>query len=178
LTQNLTNYLRRNLNLALSVSILLLFFLASCQSNHHDRSNSQQLYSIKKFVDGDTFWVNDGSEKGLKLRLIGINSPEPRAYFGREKEPYGKAASTHMIKLVGNSKVRLEFDVDSLDRYGRTLAYVFLEDGTFINKKMIEDGYAQVATYPPNVKYVDTFLKAQRKVRKKERGLWAGGDVE
>jgi micrococcal nuclease len=83
-----------------------------------------------------------------------------------------------MIKLVGNSLVRLEFDVDSLDQYGRTLAYVFLKDGTFINKQMVEDGYAQVATYPPNVKYTDLFLKAQRKARKKERGLWAGDDVE
>jgi micrococcal nuclease len=110
--------------------------------------------------------------------LIGINSPEPRAYFGREKEPYGKAASAHMIELLGSSQVRLEFDVDSLDQYGRTLAYIFLEDGTFINEKMVEDGYAQVATYPPNVKYVDVFIEAERKARKENRGLWEGDEVE
>jgi micrococcal nuclease len=83
-----------------------------------------------------------------------------------------------MIGLIGTSQVQLEFDVDSLDRYGRTLAYVFLPDGTFINKKMVEDGYAQVATYPPNVKYVDQFIKAERRARKKNKGLWAGDEVE
>lgn len=158
--------------------ILLFLLFTGCQSNHHERTNSQQLYSIKKFVDGDTFWVNDGSPKGLKLRLIGINSPEPRAYFGREKEPYGKAASVHMIELLGSSQVRLEFDVDSLDQYKRTLAYIFLEDGTFINEKMVEDGYAQVATYSPNVKYVDVFIEAERRARKENKGLWAGDKVE
>jgi micrococcal nuclease len=160
------------------VLILLFLLFTGCQSNHNDRTNSQQLYTIKKFVDGDTFWVNNGSPKGLKLRLIGINSPEPRAYFGREKEPYGKAASAHMIELIGSSQVRLEFDVDSLDQYGRTLAYIFLEDGTFINEKMVEGGYAQVATYPPNVKYVDVFIEAERRARKENRGLWAEEEVE
>lgn len=160
------------------VIILIFLILTSCQSNHHDRTSNQEFYSIKKFVDGDTFWVDDGSRKGLKLRLIGINSPEPRAYFGREKEPYGKAASSHMIELIGSSQVRLEFDVDSLDQYGRTLAYVFLEDGTFINKQMVEDGYAQIATYPPNVKYIEEFIRAERKARETKSGLWSGNDVE
>jgi len=112
------------------------------------------------------------------LRLIGINSPEPRAYFSREKEPFGKAASAHMIELIGTSQVQLDFDVDSLDRYRRALAYVFFPDRTFINMKMVIDGFAQVATYPPNVKYVDRFVKVEQRAREKNRGLWAGDDAE
>jgi len=54
-----------------------------------------------------------------------------------------------MIELIGTSQVQLEFDVDSLDRYRRALVYVLFPDRTFINKKMVEDGYAQVATYLP-----------------------------
>jgi micrococcal nuclease len=158
------------------LAALLLF--ASCLKQGTRENSGEELYTIQKFVDGDTFWVDDGSRKGMKIRLIGINAPEPRAYFGREEEPYGKEASRHIVQMIGSSQLRLEFDVDSLDQYGRTLAYAFLEDGTFINKQMVEDGYAQVATYPPNVKYTDVFLLAQQEARREERGLWANEQVQ
>jgi micrococcal nuclease len=67
--------------------------------------------------------------------------------------------------------VRLEFDVERIDRYGRTLAYVWLGDDLF-NETLVARGFAQVTTYPPNVKYVDRFLAAQRDARSHERGLW------
>ncbi len=68
--------------------------------------------------------------------------------------------------------MRLEFDVEKRDRYGRTLAYVYLEDGTFVNAKILEEGYGQVMTIPPNVKYSDHFLKLQREARAGNKGLW------
>ncbi len=58
------------------------------------------------------------------------------------------------------------------DKYGRLLAYVYLEDGTFVDAWLVEHGYAQVMTVPPNVKYQDLFLKLQREAREAKRGLW------
>lgn len=58
------------------------------------------------------------------------------------------------------------------DKYGRLLAYVYLEDGTFVNAWLVENGYAMVMTVPPNVKYQELFLKLQREARGARRGLW------
>lgn len=129
-------------------------------------------YNIKKLVDGDTFWLEDGCE-GVKIRLIGIDAPEPRDMFGTIKEePYGKEASAFMEQLVSGRMIRVEFDVDSLDQYGRTLAYCFTEDGIFINQKMIEEGMAMIMTVVPNVKYQDLFYKTQVNARMNGKGLW------
>ena len=66
----------------------------------------------------------------------------------------------------------LELDVQNMDPYGRLLAYVYLPDGQMFNETLLEEGYAQVATFPPNVKYQKLFLKAQREAREANRGLW------
>ncbi|HCH44174.1 MAG TPA: nuclease, partial [Algoriphagus sp.] len=68
--------------------------------------------------------------------------------------------------------VRLEYDVQRYDRYQRTLAYVYLEDGRFFNALLVQEGYATVATFPPNVKYESLFIKLQREARTKGKGLW------
>ncbi|MFQ5989748.1 MAG: thermonuclease family protein [Candidatus Methylomirabilales bacterium] len=73
---------------------------------------------------------------------------------------------------MANKTVHLEFDVEQRDRYKRLLAYVYLDDCTFVNAWLVEHGYAQVMTVPPNVKYQDLFLKLQREAREQKRGLW------
>lgn len=75
-------------------------------------------------------------------------------------------------KLVEGKTVRREFDVGRRDRYRRLLAYVYLEDGTFVNAWLVREGFAQVMAIPPNVKYQDLFLKLQREAREENRGLW------
>ncbi len=87
-------------------------------------------------------------------------------------EPFGKEAAEANRKLVDGKTVRLEFDVQQVDRYNRLLAYVFLEEGTFVNAWLVENGYAMVMTVPPNVKYQELFLKLQREAREARRGLW------
>jgi len=149
------------------VFILILF---SCNSRS-DRDSLAGYMPIKKFVDGDTFWVDDGSKKGLKIRLIGVNTPET-VHPQKPVEFYGKEASAYVKDLLIGKKVRLEFDVDRVDRYGRTLAYVFLKDGTFLNAELVKNGYAQIMTIPPNVKYSEKFLKLEREARDNNRGLW------
>lgn len=142
---------------------------------------SGKYYIVKKAVDGDTLKLSDGR----KVRLIGIDTPEVH-YSNKllkdakksnkdvkDIQDMGKKAWAFTKKLVEGKKVRLEYDVDRKDRYGRTLAYVYLEDNTFVNARIVEEGYAQVMTYPPNVKYADLFVDLQRKARESGKGLWA-----
>lgn len=134
--------------------------------------NKSKLYSIKKIVDGDTFWIDNGSAKGLKVRLIGVNAPESRKTNRKDVEYFGKEAKNYLTKCLSNKRVRLVYDIAPKDRYGRALAYVYLEDGTFLNAHLVKNGYASVMTIPPNVKYADYFVKLQREARLNKRGLW------
>lgn len=129
-------------------------------------------YPVVRIVDGDTFWVDNGSEKGMKIRLTGIDAPETRNSRNKVKSDFGEESTRYLTGLIAGKKVRLEYDIDSLDQYGRTLAYVYLEDGTFVNASLVRNGYATVMTTPPNVRYADTFVELARKARKQKRGLW------
>jgi micrococcal nuclease len=140
--------------------------------NPADKKDKYIYYNVKKVVDGDTFWVDDGSPKGIKIRLIGVDAPESKNSRTKEMTYFGREASDYLSSLIAGRKVRLEYDVGQFDKYGRTLAYVYLEDGTFVNAILVKNGYATVMTVPPNVKYADTFLKLERKARNQKRGLW------
>jgi micrococcal nuclease len=135
---------------------------------------------VKRVVDGDTLKLSDGSA----IRLIGVDTPEYHysnklardASRSREDvkaiQALGERAYEFTKGLAGGRTVRLEFDVVKRDKYGRLLAYVYLDDGAFLNAKIIEEGYGQVMTIPPNVKYSALFLKLQREAREAGRGLW------
>jgi micrococcal nuclease len=156
--------------------IFLIFILTLFQSTllyPGDRKSNNKYYKVKKVVDGDTFWIDDGSLKGLKIRLIGVDAPESRNSRTKETASFGKEASDYLTTLIAGKKVRLEYDVGQFDKYGRTLAYVYLKDGTFINSTLVKNGYATVMTVPPNVKYADIFLKLERKARNHKKGLWS-----
>ena len=84
----------------------------------------------------------------------------------------GRRAANFTKKLLTDQQVRLEFDVEPHDRYGRTLAYVYLSDGTFVNEKIIREGYAYPLTIPPNVKYAHEFKAWFDEARDNKRGLW------
>jgi micrococcal nuclease len=73
--------------------------------------------------------------------------------------------------LVEDKRVRLELDVGERDRYGRVLAYVYVGD-VFVNAWLVANGYAQVMTVPPNVKYADLFVKLEQDAREAAKGLW------
>ena len=126
---------------------------------------------VVRVIEGDTIQVCCVFRDRVKVRYIGINTPETH-HPARGVEPYGKEASEANRRLVDGKTVRLEFDVQQLDKYGRTLAYVYLKDGTFVNAWLVENGYAMVMTVPPNVKHQELFLKIQREAREERRGLW------
>ncbi len=126
---------------------------------------------VVRVTDGDTIQVCCIAGQREKVRYIGINTPETK-HPSKGVEYFGKEASEANRKLVDGKSVSLEFDVQQRDRYKRLLAYVYLKDGTFVNAWLVERGYAQVMTVPPNVKYQELFLKLERQVREAKRGLW------
>ncbi len=154
--------------------VLTLLFVAmwanSCKSAKI--TDNYEYYTVKKVVDGDTFWIDDGTSKGAKVRLIGVDAPESRRTGRKEVGYYGKEAKAHLESFLLNRRVRLEYDVNRYDRYMRILAYAYLEDGTFLNAYLVENGYAMVLTVPPNVKHTDLFLKLQQNARIQNKGLW------
>ena len=156
----------------LLLTLFLLLPLVAATQSSDTAAELPVYYHVTRVVDGDTFWIDDGSEKGLKIRLIGVDAPEPRNNGKKLKSYFGTESSDYMTRLIGGKRVRLEFDVDHYDQYGRTLAYVYLEDGTFVNAELVKNGYATVMTTPPNVKYADTFVDLAGKARKHEKGLW------
>lgn len=128
---------------------------------------------VSKFIDGDTFWITNSKGQQEKIRLIGIDAPETRRTGKKEIGYFGKESAAFIIRLLDGEKIRLEYDVSKYDRYKRTLAYVYLKDGTFLNAHLVENGYAMVMTVPPNVKYADLFVELQRNAREKKKGLWS-----
>lgn len=155
--------------------VFLLLFAStniSCEQTSQKKKDRDNFLPVTKVVDGDTFWADNATEKGIKIRLIGVDAPESRKTFKKEVGFYGKESKSYLTKVLRGKKVKLAFDVDSLDQYKRTLAYVYLEDGTFVNAELIKNGYAMVMTVPPNVKFADKFVKLQREARENKRGLW------
>lgn len=126
--------------------------------------------TVVRVVDGDTLVVGGD----VRVRLIGIDTPEvhdPRTPV----ECFGREASRRMEQILPpGTAIRLEYDVERTDRYGRTLAYVYrAADDLFVNVALVRDGYAVVATYPPDVAHVDEIRDAERSAREANRGLWA-----
>jgi len=123
--------------------------------------------TVVRVVDGDTL-ILDGSER---IRLIGVDTPEsvdPR----RPVQYFGKEATAFTRQMVEGRRVRLDYDEDRRDRYGRTLAYVFLEDGTFLNAEIIRQGYGHAYTRFP-FRYMEEFRAYEHEARENHRGLWA-----
>jgi len=136
---------------------------------------------VQRIIDGDTITLEDRRA----VRYIGIDTPEARRKVdGRwvdDPEPFAKAATAANRRLVDGQLVRLEPDVQSHDRYGRLLAYVYVQDAQgqelMVNAELLRQGMAQLLTIPPNVKYVEYFKDAQREAREAKRGLWSDGKV-
>ena len=142
------------------------------KTNRGEQTVFNRFYKVKFVVDGDTFWIDDGTKKGKKVRLIGIDAPESRKSQNKDVEYFGKEASNYLKNRLKGKKVKLVQDVSTTDRYQRILAYVYLEDGTFINEELLREGYARVFTFPPDVKYAQRFLKIQRQAQQQQKGLW------
>jgi len=124
------------------------------------------LVKVTRVIDGDTIEI----EGGRKVRYIGIDTPET-VHPSKPVECYGKEASEKNKELVLNKEVRLERDVSETDKYGRLLRYVWF-GSLMVNEYLVREGYAMSSSYPPDIKYQERFVKAQREAREKNKGLW------
>jgi endonuclease YncB( thermonuclease family) len=123
---------------------------------------------VEHVIDGDTIEL-DGGEK---VRLIGVDTPET-VHPEKPVERFGKEASNFTHGLVAGKKVRLEYDWQRTDKYGRTLAYAYLEDGMFVNAEIVKQGFGfAYVKYP--FKYIEEFRGYEREARAAGRGLWQG----
>lgn len=130
-------------------------------------SVAQEEVKVRWVIDGDTIILADGRH----VRYIGINTPEIE-HEHQKAEPYGDQAKKYNEKLVFSKTIRLQFDKERHDHFGRLLAYVFLPDGTFINQAMIAQGYAYLLPQKPNIKYAKILLQAQRDAMSTQKGMW------
>ncbi len=140
-----------------------------------EQRKAEETYEVVKVVDGDTLSLNMGGKTEV-LRLIGMDTPEtvdPR----KPVQCFAQEASAKAKETLTGKKVRIEADPSQgeRDKYNRLLRYIFLEDGTFYNKLMIEEGFAHEYTYNTPYKYQSEFKEAETKAREDKRGFW--GDV-
>ncbi len=123
--------------------------------------------TVRRVADGDTIELTDGR----LVRYLGIDAPEIDHAAGTA-QPFGFEARTRNREWVGSGRVRLETDLERFDVYGRTLAYVFLPDGSLVNEKLLAEGFAFCLARAPNVKHAERLLGAQRAAMEARRGIW------
>jgi micrococcal nuclease len=127
---------------------------------------------VASVVDGDTIRVMRGARR-VTIRLIGVDAPETH-HPQKGAEPFGAEATAHARQMLAGGWVTLEYeDGPRLDKYGRTLAYVRLDDGTLFNEEIIRAGYARVFRRFP-FRYKKAFFAAEAEARREGRGMWAG----
>jgi micrococcal nuclease len=148
-------------------ALLIFILLFGCQ-----QASSKIPAVVLEVIDGDTLKV-EVNGKQETVRLLLIDTPES-VHPTKPVQPFGVEASDYVKKLLPKgTEVKLELDVRERDKYGRLLAYVWVE-GKMVNELLLEQGYARVAyVFEPNTKYVDEFRAIQEKARKKELRIWS-----
>lgn len=148
----------------------------ACQAPAQDEGSSDPPapHSLQgswvRVIDGDTMVVQLGGRHEA-VRLIGVYTFEPIHPLKRV-EHFGREASDFTRRMVEGKKVRLEFDRQPWDKYGRLLAYVYLPDGTLLNAEIIRQGYGFACTEYP-FQHLEEFRRLEREARERRRGLWS-----
>jgi micrococcal nuclease len=163
---------RRSLAL-LAVSVAALAFALSSRSHGSDEAPGATLSGrVVRVVDGDTIRVALAG-RVERVRYIGIDTPES-VKPGTPVQCYAHRAAAENSRLVGGRRVRLVLDVESRDRFGRLLAYVYrASDGLFANDALVRRGFARTLTIPPNVRFAARFRALAAAARREHRGLWS-----
>lgn len=161
-------------------AILLAFFSLSLDDvDEHGAKEAVtvdfgSLHDVVRVVDGDTIVVL-ADEEEIKVRFIGVNTPESVHEDESRNTEYGKEAAVFTENLLDSRRVYLVYDEDKEDDYGRTLAYVYTEDKQFINLLLVEKGYAECMRIEPNVKYASEFEEAESAAKAADKGFWENG---
>ena len=124
---------------------------------------------VERVIDGDTVALSNGE----RVRYIGIDTPET-VHPGEKVQCLGKESSEKNRELVQGKNVMLVRDVSDLDRYGRLLRYVYVDD-IFVNEQLVRSGFAYASSFPPDVAKQKIFEAAESEARQNKQGLWAEG---
>lgn len=130
--------------------------------------------SVDRVIDGDTFVAKKADGQLIKVRLLGIDTPETK-HPKKDPECFGVEASAFLSTVLTNVTVSLETDAtqDRVDRYNRMLAYVFLKDGTNVNEDILRQGYGREYTYNTAYEYQGIFKEAEQEAKDARRGVWS-----
>jgi micrococcal nuclease len=168
------SYMKNKLIYILAVVFVAILFSIGRFLQHASiatKDYTKALY-VSRVIDGDTIELSNGET----LRYIGVDTPEVMERDGvnwvYNPMPYAEPARDFNRELTEGKSIRLEFDVQKRDRYNRLLAYVYIGD-KMVNLELVRQGYSMIYTYPPNVKHIEEFLKAQAHARKNKKGLWS-----
>jgi micrococcal nuclease len=150
--------------------IFLIFTLSGCML--FNNQNGRIEISVLEVIDGDTIRAKvNGKEE--KIRFLLIDTPEINHSKIDESQPFALDAKKFTKQMLQNGKVEIELDVNERDKYGRILAYVYVNDQS-VQEELLKRGLARVAyIFPPNTKYVDRFQQIQKEAQAKEAGIWS-----
>jgi len=151
-----------------TIDFLLMLALLAGYEGALPAYATQAQARVRSVTDGDTVVLEDRR----RIRYLGIDAPE-LAHEGKPGDPLGEEAARYNRNLVSGRWVRLEFERERQDDYGRVLAYVFLEDGTLVNRELVRQGLAYLCSKQRPLRYWDRLLDAQRYAMKEQRGLWS-----
>jgi micrococcal nuclease len=150
---------------------LLVVWMTSCSTGEQAVSRGFDA-KVSRVIDGDTLEIIYGDNKKETIRLLLVDTPET-VHPTTPVQPFGPEASQYAKDTLADKKVQIELEVSDRDKYGRLLAYVWIE-GRMFNELLLEQGLARVAyVYPPNVKYVDQFREVQKKAQLAGLGIWS-----
>lgn len=140
----------------------------ACPPQHIDETAR-----VNYVYDGDSLQLEDGR----KIRLLGIDTPETfskRGAISKDIKRYGESAKLALKTLLRQSKQRigLAFGAQRFDHYQRTLAHVFLADGTNLQAELIAQGHAIAFTTPPNDGMSDCYQRLEAQAIKHKLGIW------
>ena len=149
-------------------AVVLVLIVFACTFSARAVNGAERRGQVRRVTDGGTIVLTDGE----RVRYADINTPEV-AHDGEPGEPYGDEARAFNQKLVQGRWLNLELAEESRDHYGRLLAYVFLEDGTFVNGVLVQQGYGHLIHRQSKAPYWERLLSLQRQALKEKKGIWS-----
>lgn len=147
------------------VTILILSIIIKQQIQRREAPSIEETGGKPRVIDGDTFV----DSQGRTIRLLGIDTPE-------KGEPYYGEAKADLAQLLAGKSLRFELGREPQDRYGRLLAFVFVEDTVLVNARLIEDGMARTYFFEANISggpYGDRLCQAQQQAHRQRKGIWS-----